>query len=143
MKRRVHTHGAIAGYVAYQYGAEVGIGATRELACVDAWDHGMRLEVEVLPVDRGTLEAARRHLEHWTWQSELELVRDIHTNLIQGCDPHGHELHWMADDEIGELYDETLEALTRLERGRDEGWFGNRPFPVRGGPRPMLIEVAA
>ena len=128
--------GAIASYVAYRYGAEVGTGTTRELACVDAWDHGMRLEVEVLPVDAETLERAKRRLEHRTWNTGLELVRGIHTLLVQGCDPHGNELTWMDDGEFDSLYDATFDALTTLERGRDGGWFGDRPFPVRGGSGP-------
>ena len=143
MKRRVHTHGAIASYVAYRYGAEVGIGATRELACVDAWDHGMRLEVEVLPVDAETLERAKRCLKRRTWKSELELVRNLERYAIQDCDPHGNELHWMADDELDARYDAIREARKALERGLGEGWFVNLPFPMRGGHRPMLIEVPA
>ena len=143
MKRRVHTHGAIAGYVAYRFGAEVGIGATRELACVDAWDHGMRLEVEVLPVDAETLERAKRCLKRRTWKSELELVRDLERYAIQDRDPHGNELHEMDEDALDARYEAIREARKALESGRDNPWFGNHPFPVRGGQRSMLIEVAA
>ena len=63
--------GEIAGYIATRFGAEVGTGPTREAASIDAWNNGMRSEVEIEPTDRRGLERARERLECRTWQSEL------------------------------------------------------------------------
>ena len=125
--------GAIAGYVAYRFGEEVGTGATREAAHVDAWNNGMRTEVEVLPVDAETLARANERIEHRTWRSELELVRFVLAGAFEGVDPRFvHELD-MTDEEIGSHLADLLEAQAMLENHRDDPWFGNHPFPMRGG----------
>ena len=119
--------GAIAGYVAYRFGVEVGTGTSREAAYVDAWNNGMRLQVEVLPVDAVTLGRAEKALECHRWNSELELLREIEAATIQGIDYWGSELPWMDDDAIETQYFAIREARRTLERRRDDPWLGRGP----------------
>ena len=125
--------GAIAGYVAYRFGEEVGTGTTREAAYIDAWTNGMRLEVEVLPVGAKALMRAKERIEGRTWHTELELVNFVLAGAIEGADPrHIHEIDMTAED-LDTHIEDLFAARRILENGRDDPWFGNHPFPMRGG----------
>ena len=90
-------------------------------------------EVEVLPAGAKALMRAKERIEHHTWRSELELVRSVLAGAVEGADPHlTHELS-MTDEEIGDHLADLFVAQVMLESRRDDPWFGNDPFPMRGG----------
>ena len=135
--------GAIAGYVAYRFGVEVGTGTPREAAYVDAWNNGMRIEVDVLPVDAVTLGRAERAIKCRRWNSELELLRDIEAATIQGIDYWGSELPWMDDVAIETLYFAIRRLAGHSSAAATIRGSGTSRSRCGGGARPMLIEVAA
>ena len=122
--------GAIAGYVAYRFGAVAGAAETREAAYIDAWAHGMRHTVEVRPVDAAEFTRARRALDSRPWRTELDLVRQIYyADLIEDIGPRGE---WLSDDEGDALRDALAEALFTLERAEADAQDRPLPFPAPG-----------